>query len=154
MKKGYKGLATAALAGVLALSVAGCGGSPAPAGSEPAKASSDYKVQMVTDMGGVNDRSFNQLAWEGLQKLNKETGIEVGYTESKQEADYATNLDKAVDSDAQTVWGIGFAMAGAIRDAAKPTPTCTSPSSTMLTPRRATRTTRVTRTASPTTSPA
>lgn len=122
MKKGYKGLATAALAGVLALSVAGCGGSPAPAGSEPAKASNDYKVQMVTDMGGVNDRSFNQLAWEGLQKLNKETGIEVGYTESKQEADYATNLDKAVDSDAQTVWGIGFAMAGAIRDAAKTNP--------------------------------
>ena len=122
MKKGYKGLATAALAGVLALSVAGCGGSPAPAGSEPAKASSDYKVQMVTDMGGVNDRSFNQLAWEGLQKLNKETGIEVGYTESKQEADYATNLDKAVDAEAQTVWGIGFAMAGAIQDAAKTNP--------------------------------
>ena len=88
-----------ALAGVLALSVAGCGGGgdAKPEGSAPAEASADYKVQMVTDMGGVNDQSFNQLAWEGLQKLNKDTGIEVGYTESKQEADYATNLDKAVD---------------------------------------------------------
>ncbi len=160
-----------ALAGVLALSVAGCGGGDEakPAGSAPADASADYKVQMVTDMGGVNDQSFNQLAWEGLQQLNKDTGIEVGYTESKQESDYATNLDKAVDdgvndqsfnqlaweglqqlnkdtgievgyteskqeSDyatnldkavddgAQTVWGIGFAMAGAIRDAAAVNP--------------------------------
>lgn len=58
-----------ALAGVLALSVAGCGGGDEakPAGSAPADASADYKVQMVTDMGGVNDQSFNQLAWEGLQ---------------------------------------------------------------------------------------
>ena len=113
-----------ALAGAVALTVAGCGGDAKPAGSEAgsAPAEADYKVQMVTDMGGVNDRSFNQLAWEGLQKLNKETGIEVGYTESKQEADYATNLDKAVDDGAQTVWGIGFAMAGAIRDAAAVNP--------------------------------
>lgn len=113
-----------ALAGVLALSVAGCGGGgdAKPEGSAPAEASADYKVQMVTDMGGVNDQSFNQLAWEGLQKLNKDTGIEIGCTESKQEADYATNLDKAVDDGAQTVWGIGFAMAGAIRDAAAVNP--------------------------------
>ena len=113
-----------ALAGVLALSVAGCGGGDEakPAGSAPADASADYKVQMVTDMGGVNDQSFNQLAWEGLQQLNKDTGIEVGYTESKQESDYATNLDKAVDDGAQTVWGIGFAMAEAIQNAAKTNP--------------------------------
>ena len=122
-KKRFAGIATAAVAGVLALSVAGCGGSPEPAGSAADSAStSSYNVQMVTDMGGVNDRSFNQLAWEGLQKLEKDTGIKVGYTESKQEADYATNLDKAVDSGAQTVWGIGFAMAGAIHDAAKTNP--------------------------------
>ena len=113
-----------ALAGVLALSVAGCGGGDEakPAGSAPADASADYKVQMVTDMGGVNDQSFNQLAWEGLQQLNKDTGIEVGYTESKQESDYATNLDKAVDDGAQTVWGIGFAMAEAIQNTAKTNP--------------------------------
>lgn len=113
-----------ALAGVLAFSVAGCGGGDEakPAGSAPADASADYKVQMVTDMGGVNDQSFNQLAWEGLQQLNKDTGIEVGYTESKQESDYATNLDKAVDDGAQTVWGIGFAMAEAIQNTAKTNP--------------------------------
>ncbi|MFR3451838.1 MAG: BMP family ABC transporter substrate-binding protein [Collinsella sp.] len=113
-----------ALAGVLALSVAGCGGGDEakPAGSAPADASADYKVQMVTDMGGVNDQSFNQLAWEACSSSTRTTGIEVGYTESKQESDYATNLDKAVDDGAQTVWGIGFAMAEAIQNTAKTNP--------------------------------
>lgn len=67
MKKHFMGLTTAAVAGVLALSLAGCGGggNAVPAGSEAGSApaaGSDYKVQMVTDMGGVNDQSFNQLA--------------------------------------------------------------------------------------------
>lgn len=113
-----------ALAGAVALAVTGCGGEAKSAGSEAgsAPAEADYKVQMVTDMGGVNDQSFNQLAWEGLQQLEKETGIPVNYTESKQEADYATNLDKAVDAGSNTVWGIGFAMAEAIQTAASTNP--------------------------------
>ena len=106
--------------------IAGCGGSGnAAKGSAAGSASgssSDFKVKMVTDMGGVNDQSFNQSAWEGLQKLQKDTGIKTGYTESKQEADYATNLDKAVDDGNQLVWGIGFAMAAAIRTAAQTNP--------------------------------
>ena len=127
MKKRFMGLTTAALAGAVALAVAGCGGAPAAttgsdAGSASGSASADYKVKMVTDMGGVNDQSFNQLAWEGLQKLQKDTGIPTGYTESKQEADYATNLDKAVDDGNNLVWGIGFAMADAIQTAAKQNP--------------------------------
>ena len=126
MKKRFMGMTTAAVAGVLALSLTGCGGgNAAPTGSEAGSApaaGADYKVQMVTDMGGVNDQSFNQLAWEGLQQLEKETGIPVNYTESKQEADYATNLDKAVDAESNTVWGIGFAMAEAIQKAAATNP--------------------------------
>lgn len=123
-KKRFMGLATAAAAGVLALTIAGCGGSPATSGSTAgsAEGSSSFKVKMVTDMGGVNDQSFNQLAWEGLQELQDQTGIKVGYTESKQEADYATNLDKAVDDENNLIWGIGFAMASSIRDAAKTNP--------------------------------
>lgn len=124
-KKRFMGLATAAIAGAVALAVAGCGGSPAATSGSSAgsaSASSDFKVKMVTDMGGVNDQSFNQLAWEGLQKLQKDTGIPTGYTESKQEADYATNLDKAVDDGNNLVWGIGYAMADAIQTAAKQNP--------------------------------
>ena len=125
-KKRFMGLATAAIAGAVALAVAGCGGAPAAtSGSNAGSASgatADFKVKMVTDMGGVNDQSFNQLAWEGLQKLQKDTGIPTGYTESKQEADYATNLDKAVDDGNNLVWGIGYAMADAIQTAAKQNP--------------------------------
>ena len=51
------------------------------------------KVGMVTDVGGVNDQSFNQSAWEGLQKTKKELGIKVSYQESKQDADYPANLE-------------------------------------------------------------
>jgi basic membrane protein A len=77
---------------------------------------------MVTDTGGVNDQSFNQSSWEGLQSLNKDTGAKVSYLESKQAADYATNLDKLADDDNDIIWGIGYAMAGAIGNAAKQNP--------------------------------
>ncbi|EKQ51231.1 MULTISPECIES: BMP family ABC transporter substrate-binding protein [unclassified Clostridium] len=83
----------------------------------------EYKVAMVTDTGGVNDQSFNQSSWEGLQSFEKNNkGAKVSYLESKQESDYATNLDKAVDGGNKLVWGIGFAMADAITKSAKQNP--------------------------------
>ena len=123
-KKRLMGIAGVAAACALALGLAACGGSKtASNGSGSASAaSSDYQVTMVTDMGGVNDQSFNELAWDGLQKLTKDTGIKTSYTESKQESDYATNLDKAVDGGNKLVWGIGFAMADAVESAAKQNP--------------------------------
>ena len=80
------------------------------------------KVGMVTDVGGVNDQSFNQSAWEGLQKTKKEMGIKVSYQESKQDADYASNLETLLDAKNDLIWGIGFKMADAILLAAKQNP--------------------------------
>jgi len=94
--------------------------STAEASSTAAK--TDFKVAMVTDTGGVNDQSFNQSAWEGLQQFGKDTGATVKYTESKQESDYATNLDKSADDNNKLIWGIGFAMADALTNAAKSNP--------------------------------
>lgn len=68
---------------------------------------SNIKISMVSDTAGVNDKSFNQSAWEGLQLVEKNTGATVSYLESTQESDYATNLDKLVDDDNGLVWGIG-----------------------------------------------
>lgn len=94
--------------------------SAAASSSEAAK---EYKILMVTDTGGVNDQSFNQLSWEGLQQLAKDVpGVKVNYSESKQESDYATNLDKAADDGNQLIWGVGFAMADAIKTAAQQNP--------------------------------
>ncbi|WP_314026635.1 BMP family ABC transporter substrate-binding protein [Olsenella uli] len=109
---------TAALA--VTLGLGGCGGTDTGATDKASEAS--YKIQMVTDTGGVNDQSFNQLAWEGLQKLKDERGWDISYLESKQESDYATNLDKAVDDNANLVWGVGFAMADAVENSAKSNP--------------------------------
>lgn len=59
-------------------------------------------------------------AYKTSKKNNK--GAKVSYLESKQESDYATNLDKVVDSGNKLVWGIGFAMSDAITKAAKANP--------------------------------
>ena len=87
-----------------------------------AHSQSGVKVGMVTDVGGVNDQSFNQSAWEGLQRAKKELGIKASYQESKQDADYPTNLETLLDSKNDLIWGIGFKMADAILYQAKMNP--------------------------------
>jgi basic membrane protein A len=80
------------------------------------------KVGMVTDVGGVNDQSFNQSAWEGLQKAKKELAVKASYQESKQDADYPANLETLYDAGNDLIWGIGFKMADAVLKAAKQNP--------------------------------
>jgi basic membrane protein A len=80
------------------------------------------KVAMVTDVGGVNDASFNQSAWEGLQRAEKELGIKASYAQSNQEGDYTPNLEKLLDAGNDLIWGIGFKMGDAILEAAKNNP--------------------------------
>ena len=80
------------------------------------------KVGMVTDVGGVNDQSFNQSAWEGLKKTKNELGVKTSYQESKQDADYPANLETLLDAKNDMIWGIGFKMADAILLAAKQNP--------------------------------
>lgn len=109
------------MATTLVLSLSACG-SKNETKPETETTTENYKAGMVTDTGGVNDQSFNQSAWEGLQNLSKSTGAEVSYLESTQETDYASNLDKQVDEGKSLIWGIGFAMADAILNAADMNP--------------------------------
>ena len=81
-----------------------------------------HKVAMITDTGGINDQSFNQSAWEGLQRLGKETGAEVAYIESKQSGDFATNFETLIDNGNKLCWGIGYACADAVVEAAQANP--------------------------------
>jgi len=67
-------------------------------------------VAMVTDTGGVNDQSFNQSAWEGLQKAEKDLSVKVSYQESSQDSDYAPNLETLLDAGNDLIWGIGFKL--------------------------------------------
>lgn len=80
------------------------------------------KVAMVTDVGGVNDQSFNQSAWEGLKRAKSELGVEIAYKESKQDADYGPNMETFTDANFDLIWGIGFLMGDAIKSTAQINP--------------------------------
>jgi basic membrane protein A len=81
------------------------------------------KVGMVTDVGGVNDQSFNQTSWEGLQALSAEDpSIEVKYLESKTDADYQTNINTFIDEGYDLIICVGYMLANATREAAQDNP--------------------------------
>lgn len=98
------------------------GGAGAPTATptpEAAAPANELRIGMVTDFGGVNDNSFNQSAWEGLQELSDETGIEVSYLQSAQDADYIPNLNQFVQEKWDLVWGIGYLLEDAIKEVAQ-----------------------------------
>ena len=68
------------------------------------------KVGMVADVGGINDESFNQSAWEGLQQAEKELGIEAKVIESRQASEYLGNIETLADQDMDLIIGVGFTM--------------------------------------------
>ncbi|MCT4660661.1 MAG: BMP family ABC transporter substrate-binding protein [Tissierellales bacterium] len=132
-----KKIALGLAAALVLTSAVGCSGGektePAKEETKPAEqteaakeeapaAEKALKVGMVTDVGGVNDESFNQSAWEGLVRAKDDLGIEVNYIESKQDADYQTNLETMIDSENDLIWGIGYKMGDALLDSAKQNP--------------------------------
>lgn len=107
----FKKIATLAMATVVSASLlVGCSGNNESASDDK------ITVAMITDVAGVNDQSFNQSAWEGLQRAEKELGIEVKYLESKQDSDYATNIETLVDEDVDLILGVGMKLADAIKE--------------------------------------
>ena len=84
--------------------------------------SGEYSIAMITDVAGVNDHSFNQSAWEGLEKAKKDLGVEVKYLESKQDADYSTNVETLIDEEVDLIVGVGAKLAPTIEKAAKDYP--------------------------------
>ncbi len=112
-------LLAVALVAVLALGVAGIG-SAKPAAGPTATAAAPFKVALVTDIGGLDDRSFNFLANKGLQDAKRTLGIQGRVYISKSNADYVPNLRAAVQQyRANLVIGVGFLMADAISTAGK-----------------------------------
>ncbi|HEY6889445.1 MAG TPA: BMP family ABC transporter substrate-binding protein [Solirubrobacter sp.] len=72
------------------------------------------KVGLVTDIGGLNDRSFNQLANQGLEKAKADLGVETRVLVSKSNADYVPNLSTLAQQKYDLVIGVGFLMADAM----------------------------------------
>ena len=112
----FKKIATIAMAGIMTASfLTGCGSN-----TESTNNGSDkVTVAMVSDVAGINDQSYNQSAWEGLERAKKELGIEIKYLESQQDSDYATNVETLADEEVDLIIGVGSKLADTIKDAAK-----------------------------------
>ena len=99
------------LAGTLSLGV-GCAKD-----KEVSTEKENYKVGLVLSVGGVNDESFNQSAWEGALKAQQEFGVEVSYLESQSDSDYTPNIETFIDEDTDLIVGVGYQVSDAIKEA-------------------------------------
>ncbi|WP_051910406.1 BMP family lipoprotein [Carnobacterium pleistocenium] len=101
--------------------LAACGNdSASEAGDESEK--TDFKLGMVTDLGSVNDKSFNQSAWEGLQQLEKDKGYEVKYLEPKADSEVEPSLLQFVNSQTDLTWATAATLADAVTTIASNNP--------------------------------
>jgi basic membrane protein A and related proteins len=98
------------------------GASTAEATTTAAPSGEKIKVGLVTDIGGLNDRSFNQLANEGLEQAEKELGIDGRVLTSKSDADYVPNLTSLCQQKYNLIIGVGFLMADAVEKVADKCP--------------------------------
>ncbi len=105
------------------------GGAPAAAPVQPTTTpaaalpnGSLLKVGLVTDTGGVKDQAFNQLAWEGIQKASADMGFQAKFLESKQPADYETNIDALASEGYNVIITVGTSMGDATALKAKQYP--------------------------------
>ena len=126
----FRAIAIALTFAVGAFGVAACGSSDDNGGSSSGSSSSassapegkKIKVGLVTDIGGLNDRSFNQLANQGLQTAVKQLGVDGRVLISKQNSDYIPNLTTLAQQKYDLIIGNGFLMADAVETAAKKFP--------------------------------
>jgi basic membrane protein A len=82
----------------------------------------DFKACQVTDTGGVDDKSFNQTAFKGLEDAGEELSFEADYLESQTEADFAPNIDALIAQECDLVVTVGFLLGNATADAAEANP--------------------------------
>ena len=88
----------------LSLALVGCGGTAEEEG---------IKVGMVSDVGGIDDASFNQNTWDGLQRAQDELGVQAQFIESQAQADYEKNITEFAEQDYDLVFTVGFLLGDA-----------------------------------------
>lgn len=78
----------------------------------------EFKVGMVTDVGGLGDESFNDSAWRGLQRAAEDFDVEINVIESNTMTDYTPNLSSLAEQGYDLVWGVGFLFTDAMGEVA------------------------------------
>ena len=106
----------------LVLSLAACGGDDNESAGTTTSTESALKVGLITDLGQLNDRGFNQLAYEGLKRAQSELGIKGRVLESKSASDYVPNMATLARQGYDMIIGVGFAQGDAIATAARQFP--------------------------------
>ncbi len=101
---------------VASLLLSACAPAAAPAAEEK------FRIGLVTDVGKVDDKSFNQSAWEGVQKAATELGAEAQYIETADSKDYAKNISTFADEGYNVIVTVGFGLGEATIEAAKKYP--------------------------------
>jgi len=109
MKKLY---AVLALLIVASLMLTACGGGT----------SAKFKVGQVTDLGGIDDKSFNATAYAGVEKAVKDLGVDGKYLESQQQSDYAKNIQQFLSEKTDLIITVGFLLGVDTATAAKANP--------------------------------
>lgn len=95
-----------------------------PVDEEPAGGDGDcsseevFCVGLVTDVGQIDDKSFNQSAWEGVQQAEAELGAQIDFVETTNATDYAANIGLFAGNNYDVVVTVGFALAEATIQAA------------------------------------
>ena len=120
---------------LLAAVAAGCGGdddeddeagggdtAAAETGTEEGAPGEGMRVGLVTDIGGLNDRGFNSLANQGLERAAEELGVEIRVLESQSDADYIPNLSTLAEEGFDLIISVGFLMGEATHQAAEEFP--------------------------------
>lgn len=107
------------LALVLVASFAvGCTQQPEPTPPATEEPKTDVKAAMVTDVGGLGDKSFNDLSYAGLQRAEKDLGVEIKVLESKEPTDYENNITELVNAGFDPIFAVGFLMSDTVKKVA------------------------------------
>lgn len=75
-------------------------------------------VCLITDIGRINDGTFNQFAYEGMVRAVEEYGLDDTFIETQSPSDYENNINTCLDSDYEVIITVGFALADATYEAA------------------------------------
>ena len=124
-RRTFRATLTALTLALAAFGVAACGSSNSSSTSSTSSTASSgkkIKVGLVTDIGGLNDRSFNHLADVGLMDAQSKLGAQGRVLESHSDADYIPNLTTLASQHYDLVIGVGFLMADAVDTVAKKFP--------------------------------
>lgn len=130
-------LRTAAIAAIAALALTACGAAPTTtptAGSTtggtaatgeatPSATPLNFKACIVSDAGGFDDKSFNQLSFEGVQQATKDLGAQFKSAQSNAATDYAPNLQAMVSENCNLIFAVGFNLTADTVTSAQANPT-------------------------------